>query len=249
MQVLWFTYVTCKVGMSDCFWSLVKVFNQVLVTVSVTRILSYGSVSGVACTRGCVVQCCWTGGCYATLWVVGTATSSWTGVFWLPSVWQSGPEDVIVRVEMMTNWLVCLSEHGVTLTQVSFARSGGVVAHTITSIELPDGHIVSDELADAHLPMSSSGTFQTIFVLFADCVQRIDWGTVAGVGHGSVTKNETIASVSPIFALIKLRVKMVHHFRELKVSSRLVFNFRCRISSGSNQKWLRTWQSNQSSEN
>jgi len=139
---------------------------------------------------------------------------------------------MVVCVEHVNLCDVSFCKLQIAFAKVTAARAGGVLAELITvSLSV----LVFDKFSDASVSMGSSSTFLAIFVSFAHSIKSIYWWAVTGVRHWSVTKNETVASVSPVFALVELRVVMLHHVGELIVPTLLV---RTGLSNLSVQQWL-----------
>jgi len=63
---------------------------------------------------------------------------------------------------------------------------------------------VLDKFANASVTELHASTLQAILVGLADAVKSIDWWTVTWVRHWAVTKNKTVATVGPVFALIEV---------------------------------------------
>jgi len=115
---------------------------------------------------------------------------------------------MILVVKDMLSSDMSFSKHSVTLTNVTLTASGFVSTDwsaVFVSIS------VSDKLSDTFVAVLFACTLQAILILLTDSVELIDWWTVARVGHWSVTKNQTIATISPVFALVEIRVEEAHH--------------------------------------
>lgn len=111
--------------------------------------LKYRAVGGVATMGHGIVNAGRTGRADAALGGGRAAAAARAVVAWLPSVGQLGPEDVIVAVEDVRLGLVLLGEHGVTLAQMSLARTCRVMAHAHSSFEFVDVEVVFFKLPDA----------------------------------------------------------------------------------------------------
>merc|ERR1712227_282745 len=51
---------------------------------------------------------------------------------------------------------------------------------------------------------ASHGQLLAVLVGLALVVEGVDWGTLAHVGHWSVTEHQAVAAVGPVFALVEL---------------------------------------------
>merc|ERR1712193_10616 len=103
-------------------------------------------------------------------------------------------------------------EHGVALAQITRARTQVVLAHGIAILVAV---AILDEFSNACVAVFHAGAFQTILVRLAHSVQSVDWWTMAWVGHWSITKNQTIAAIGPVLALIEIAVVVAHHVDQL----------------------------------
>jgi len=153
----------------------------------------------------------------AALWRESAATAGWAEggiVGRIPHGVVVGrrPEHVVLDVEDVLLGDVRLSEHGVTLAEIALARAEIVLAHGITVLV---SIAILDELANACVAVFHAGALETILVRFAHSVQSINWWTMAWVGHWAVTKNQTIAAIGPVLALVELAVVMAHHIDQL----------------------------------
>ena len=81
---------------------------------------------------------------------------------------------------------VILGKLFVTFTKCSFAASSFVSADW--SI-VTDSEIVSHKFADAHFAVCYSRALLAVFVLFADCIELVDWRAVAGIRHWPVAQD------------------------------------------------------------
>jgi hypothetical protein len=147
------------------------------------------------------------------LWVVCTAASGWAVgwvIFGIPHGESVGgrPEHVIFVREHMSLGLMLTSEFGVAFTQSAVTGTGIIFAD---GVSIFISIFVSDEFSDAHIAKFHSCTFDTVLVCFADCIEGVDWWTVAWIRHWSVAKDETVASISPVFSFVKVGVVMTHH--------------------------------------
>merc|ERR1739838_181829 len=106
-------------------------------------------------------------------------------------------------------------KHGITLTEGSFTGSSLVFAN---GFSVSVAVLVSGKFADTTVTVGHLGAFDTILVGFADGIKGIDWWTVAWVGHWAITKDQTIAAICPVLALIKIAVVIFHHIDQLRVS-------------------------------
>jgi len=132
----------------------------------------------------------------------------------------SGIEDVFFGDMLSCQKVVTLAESSAT----------GVGLISALDVAVRDFHLVSDELANAHFSVRESGALDTVLVLFAHGVKCVDWGTVTGVGHWSVTEDKTVAAVGPVLALVELWVVVFHHVGKLEVSFFILETFFSDIS-------------------
>jgi len=147
--------------------------------------------------------------------------SSWVSL-WIPHfVTVCGrPEHVVLVIKDVSLAGVLSSKHCIALAQVSFACVTLVFAYSIAILVSIS---VLDKLANARVAVFHSGAFDTVFVLFADGVESIDWWPVAWIRHWSVAKDETVAAISPVLALVEVVVVVGHHVDQLGVSTVIVW--------------------------
>merc|ERR1711915_142303 len=108
------------------------------------------------------------------------------------------------------------SEFSIAFTQSAVTGTGIIFAD---GVSIFISIFVSDKLSDAHIAKFHSCTFDTVLVCFADCIECIDWWTMTWIRHWSITKDKTVASISPVFSFVKIRVVMTHHVSQLKIST------------------------------
>merc|ERR1711935_873469 len=116
-------------------------------------------------------------------------------------------------------------EGQITHAEIAFTSAFCVLADFVAILFAV---VVLDELADASVTMFGTSAFLALFVLLANRIKWVNWVTMAHVGHWSVAKNETMAAIGPVLALVKLRIVMLHHVDQLFVSLlALFFNITC----------------------
>ena len=98
-----------------------------------------------------------------------------------------------------------------------------------------DSEVVLDKFADAHVSEGHSRAFLAVLVLFADSIKLVDWRTVARIGHWSITEDQALATVSPVFSLVEFGVVIFHLRSELFVSSGSLVKGSLSTSSGKGQ--------------
>lgn len=92
---------------------------------------------------------------------------------------------MIVCVEYLSDANVILGKCKIAFTKGTVACAGVILAELIITV-IGLTVLVTDELADACVPMGCSSAFLAVFVLFAYRVKSINWWTVTWVRHWSV---------------------------------------------------------------
>jgi len=160
----------------------------------------------------------------AALWV-GRATARFGAIIlWLPAL--KSPEHVVLSVENVFVCSVCLSEHGIALTEGPPARACVVLANIFAPVEGVDVEPVFRELADALVTVRFAGALEAVFVFFADVVERIDGRSESRVAHWSVSEHEAVAAVGPVLSLVEGGVEEFHEVLELPIAARPLL-FQC----------------------
>jgi len=132
---------------------------------------------------------------------------------------------MVVIGEVVFDFDMSFRKSQITHAKIAFT-SAVVVLADFVAIRL--AVVVLDELADASVAVLLASAFLALFVLLANRIEWVNWVTVAHFGHWSVAKNETMASVGPVLALVKLRIVMFHHVDQLFVSFlALLFDITC----------------------
>jgi len=129
------------------------------------------------------------------------------------------PEHVVVLVVDVFHSDVILGKLFITFTECSFAASSLVSADWSV---VSDSEVVSHKFSDAHFSVCHSCAFLAVFVLLADVIELVNWRSVAGIGHWSIAEDETLATVSPVFSLVKVGIVEVHLVHKLTVSTSII---------------------------
>jgi len=122
---------------------------------------------------------------------------------------------MVVIGEVVFNSDMSFGESQITHAEIAFTRAFCVLADFVAILLTV---VVLDELTNASVAVFGTSAFLALFVLLANRIEWVNWVTVAHVGHWSVAKNETMTSVGPVLALVKLRIVMLHHVNQLFVS-------------------------------
>ena len=104
----------------------------------------------------------------------------------------------------------------VAFAKCSFAASSFVSADWSV---VADSQVVSHKFADAHFAVRHSRALLAVFVLFADCIELVDWRAVAGIRHWPIAQNQTLATVSPVFSLVEIVILVSHLVNKLTVTA------------------------------
>jgi len=107
---------------------------------------------------------------------------------------------VVLVIEDVLLGHMRLGEHGVALAQVTLAGAEIVSADGVAVLVAV---LVLDKFTDTSVTVLHARAFQAVFVSFADGIEGINWWTVTGIGHWSVAKNKTVATICPVLALIE----------------------------------------------
>jgi len=103
---------------------------------------------------------------------------------------------------------------------IAFAQCASASVGIIRTlgIAIAEALVVTNELANAHVAKLLTSALLTLFVGTADGVECIHWCSLAHVTHWPIAEHETVATVGPVLALVKVGVVVSHLVDQLRVA-------------------------------